>query len=149
MWELINQNKQKSLFLFIVMGICLLLLGSLIGRAYAGEDGWAFGLILAIFIWIIMSLVSFFSGDKIILAISHAQKVTPQIHPQLFNVVEEMKISASLPKLPNVYIIPEEAPNAFATGRNPQTSSIVVTAGLLARLNRDELQGVIAHENCS
>lgn len=128
------------------MGLCLLLLGSVIGNYYAGRDGWAFGIMLALLIWIIMSLVSFFSGDKIILAISHAKKVTPQIHPQLFNIVEEMKISAGLPKIPNIYIIPEKAPNAFATGRSPQNSSIVVTAGLLERLNRDELQGVIAHE---
>jgi len=146
MWELINQNKQRSIFLFIVMGLCLLLLGSWIGRTYGGQDGWAFGLVLAMIIWIIMSLVSFFSGDKIILSISHAQKVTPQIHPQLFNVVEEMKIAAGLPAMPSVYIIPEEAPNAFATGRNPQNSAIVVTAGLVSRLNRNELQGVIAHE---
>ncbi len=146
MWELINQNRQRSIFLFIAMGICLLFLGSVIGNVYAGEDGWAFGIVLALIIWVIMSFASFFAGDKLILSISNAQKVTPQIHPQLFNVVEEMKIAASLPAMPKVYIIPEKAPNAFATGRTPQNSAIVVTAGLLERLNRDELQGVIAHE---
>ncbi len=146
MWELINSNKQKSIGLFIIMGICLLLLGSVIGNFYAGDSGWVIGLIIALIIWIIMSLVSFFSGDSIILAISKAKEVTPNVHPQLFNVVEEMKIASNLPKMPRIYIIPDTAPNAFATGRNPEKSSIAVTAGLLSQLNRDELQGVIAHE---
>lgn len=146
MWELIQQNKNRSLALFLIMGICLLVLGSVIGRAWGGEEGWAFGLSLALIIWVILSLVSYFSGSQIILAISQAQRVTPNVHPQLYNIVEEMKISAGLPALPKVYIIPDPAPNAFATGRSPENSSIVVTAGLLSRLNRDELQGVIAHE---
>ena len=68
------------------------------------------------------------------------------MHPQLFNVVEEMKIAAGLPAMPKIYIINDPAPNAFATGRSPKSASIAVTAGLLGRLNRDELQGVVAHE---
>jgi heat shock protein HtpX len=71
--------------------------------------------------------------------------VTHDVHPQLFNVVEEMSIAAGLP-VPKVYIINDPAPNAFATGRNPQSASLAVTAGLLGKLNRDELQGVVAHE---
>jgi heat shock protein HtpX len=91
-------------------------------------------------------MVSFSSGDQILLAASKAQPVTHEEYPQLFNVVEEMKIAAGLPAIPKIYIIPDPAPNAFATGRNPQSASVAVTAGLLGRLNRDELQGVIAHE---
>jgi len=72
--------------------------------------------------------------------------VTPDVHPQLFNVVEEMKIASGLDHMPKIYIIDDRAPNAFATGLSPQDSAVAVTAGLLARLNRDELQGVIAHE---
>ena len=68
------------------------------------------------------------------------------MHPQLFNVVEEMKIAAGLPAMPKIYIINDPSPNAFATGRSPKSASIAVTAGLLGRLNRDELQGVVAHE---
>ena len=146
MWELIRANKRKSLFLFFIMGICLLVLGYFIGGAYGGEEGSYFGLGLALFIWALMSLISYFSGDSIILAMSKAKLVTPNVHPQLFNVVEEMKIAAGLPAMPKVYIIPDPAPNAFATGRKPENCAIVVTAGLLDRLNRDELQGVIAHE---
>jgi heat shock protein HtpX len=93
-----------------------------------------------------MSLISFFSGDRIILAMSGAKEVTKEVHPQLFNIVEEMKIAANLPAMPRVYIIDSPAPNAFATGIKTNNCAIAVTAGLLSRLNRDELQGVVAHE---
>ncbi len=146
MWELIRSNRRKSFILFILMGISLLLLGYFIGTYWLGRDGWAGGIFIAFIIWAIMSLVSYYSGDSIILAMSKAKQVSSDFHPQLFNVVEEMKIAANLPAMPKVYVIPDPAPNAFATGRDPQHSSVVVTAGLLARLNRDELQGVIAHE---
>lgn len=146
MWELIRANKIKSLILFFVMGICLILLGYFLGNYYGGSDGGFFGLTLALLIWGIMSLVSYFGGDAIILTMSKAKKVTKEVHPQLFNIVEEMTIAAGLNSMPKIYIIPETAPNAFALGRNPQNAAIAVTAGLLARLNRDELQGVIAHE---
>ena len=80
------------------------------------------------------------------LSASNAKEVTPDVHPQLFNVVEEMSIAAGMRKIPKVYIINTDAPNAFAAGMNPENAVVAVTAGLLARLNRDELQGVIAHE---
>ena len=80
------------------------------------------------------------------LSVSNAKEVTPEVHQQLFNIVEEMKIASNLPKMPKIFIINDAAPNAFATGTKPENSAITVTAGLLAKLNRDELQGVIAHE---
>jgi len=95
---------------------------------------------------VVLSLISYFAGDSILLYTSNAQAVTHDIHPQLFNIVEEMKIAASLPVMPRIYIIDDPSPNAFATGRDPQHSSIAVTSGLLSGLNRDELQGVVAHE---
>jgi len=146
MWELIQSNRRKSLVLFISMGITLLLLGYFFGSAYYPDGGGFIGIFFAFIIWGILSLISYFSGSKILLAVSGAKEVTKEIHPQLFNVVEEMKISAGLPAMPKVYIINEAAPNAFATGIKPENSAVAVTAGLLARLNRDELQGVIAHE---
>ncbi|MBI4387887.1 MAG: M48 family metallopeptidase [Candidatus Omnitrophica bacterium] len=139
-------NKRKSVVLFLGMALCLLALGFIIGTAIEPETGGMLGLISTSVLWIILSLVSYFSGDSILLASSHAQEVSRDVHPQLFNVVEEMKIAANLPTLPRIYIIDEEAPNAFATGRSPEKSSVAVTAGLLSKLNRDELQGVIAHE---
>jgi len=146
MWELIVANKRKSIVLFMSMGFCLFLLGYFIGSYFSADNGWLIGISIAFLVWIIMSLISYYSGDSILLSISHAQKVNPQIHPRLYNVVEEMKIAANLPAMPKIYIIPESAPNAFAVGRNPEKSAIAVTAGLLSKLNRDELQGVIAHE---
>ncbi len=146
MWELIRANKRNSIILMVMMGAVLLLLGFVIGMAIGQEGGGLLGLIIATAIWLILTLISFSSGDQILLAASHATPVTHDVHPQLFNIVEEMKIAAGLPAMPKIYIINDPAPNAFATGRNPENASVAVTAGLLARLNRDELQGVIAHE---
>jgi len=146
MWELIRANKRNSILLMVLMAGVLLLLGFIIGLGFFGPDGGFFGLIIATAIWLILAFVSLSSGDQILLAASKAQPVTHDVHPQLFNVVEEMKIAAGLPAMPKVYIINDPAPNAFATGRSPESASVAVTAGLLARLNRDELQGVVAHE---
>lgn len=145
MWELIRANKRNSIVLMIIMAAVLLLLGYIIGLAFFGASGGFLGLIIAAAVWLILTLISFLGGDQILLAASKAKAVTHNDHPQLFNVVEEMSIASSLP-MPKVYIIADPAPNAFATGRNPKTASVAVTAGLLGRLNRDELQGVIAHE---
>ena len=146
MWELIRVNKRNSVLLLVIMAVCLILLGFIIGLAFFGPEGGFFGLIIATAIWLILTAVSFSGGDQILLAASRAKPVTHDVHPQLFNVVEEMKIAAALPAMPKIYIINDPAPNAFATGRKPETASVAVTAGLLVRLNRDELQGVIAHE---
>jgi heat shock protein HtpX len=146
MWELIQANRRKSLVLFISLGLTLILLGYFFGGAYYPDGGGYIGIFFALIIWGILSLISYFSGSKILLAVSGAKEVSKEVHPQLFNVVEEMKISAGLPAMPKIYIINEVAPNAFATGIKPENSAVAVTAGLLARLNRDELQGVIAHE---
>lgn len=147
MWELIQSNKRKSVFLFILMGMILLFLGMFIGLAVMdSEEGAVIGILIAFFIWVILTLISYYSGGSILLSMSNAKKVTREVHPQLFNIVEEMKLASAIPCMPEIYIINEESPNAFATGRNPEKSSVAVTAGLLARLNRDELQGVIAHE---
>jgi len=145
MWELIRANKRNSIILMSVMAAVLILLGFIIGSVFFGQKGSFLGIIIAAAIWLILTMISFSSGDQIFLASSGAKRVTHEVHPQLFNVVEEMSIAASIP-VPKVYIINDPAPNAFATGRNPKSASVAVTAGLLARLNRDELQGVIAHE---
>ena len=145
MFELIRANKRNSIILMVLMAAVLLLLGYVIGLAAVGPDGGFIGIIIATVIWLLLTLTSFAGGDQILLAASKAIPVTHEDHPQLFNVVEEMSIAAGLP-VPKVYIIPDPAPNAFATGRKPETASVAVTAGLLGRLNRDELQGVIGHE---
>ncbi len=147
MWELIRANKRNSILLMVLMAVLLLLLGFVIGLGFSGDPaGGFFGLIIAAAIWLVLAMVSLSSGDQILLAASKAKPVTHDVHPQLFNIVEEMKIAAGLPAMPKVYIINDPAPNAFATGRSPESASVAVTAGLLGRLNRDELQGVVAHE---
>lgn len=146
MWELIRVNKRNSILLLLTMAVCLILLGFVIGIGFFGTEGGFFGIIIATVIWLILTAVSFSQGDQIFLLASKAKPVTHDVHPQLFNVVEEMKIAAALPAMPKIYIINDPAPNAFATGRSPETASVAITAGLLGKLNRDELQGVIAHE---
>ena len=146
MWELIQSNKRKSVVLIFSLGLTLILLGYIFGSAYASDGGGIVGIVLAFILWLILFLVAFAGGSKILLAVSGAKEVTKDVHPQLFNVVEEMKIASGYPYMPKVYIIDSPAPNAFATGLKPDNTAIAVTAGLLGRLNRDELQGVVAHE---
>jgi heat shock protein HtpX len=146
MWELIRANRRKSILLFLLMGCCLLSLGYLIGATWFPPRGGSIGLTIALVVWVSLSYVSYFSGSSILLSLAQAKTVTPSVHPRLFNVVEEMKIAAGLPALPKVYLIDSPALNAFATGNRPEESSIAVTTGLLSKLNRDELQGVVAHE---
>ena len=146
MWEQIRANKRNSIVLLGTMAVVLMVLGFVLGLGFGGGEGGFIGLIIATVVWLVLMLVSFSSGDQILLASSKAVAVTHDVHPQLFNVVEEMKIAANLPKMPKIYIINDPSPNAFATGRSPERASVAVTAGLLGKLNRDELQGVIAHE---
>lgn len=143
MYEQIGKNKRLSYLLVVVVTAMLIIMGYAISMATTGV--WYIGLIIAVVIAAVMGLTSYFRGDRIVLAISHARRVTHEEAPQLYNVVEEMAIASGNP-VPAVYVIEDSAPNAFATGRNPQRSSIAVTTGLLEKLNRDELQGVIAHE---
>ncbi len=146
MWELIQSNKRKTMILFFGMGVALVLLGYFIGIYFYPNGGGIFGIVFALLIWFILSMISYTAGSSILLSVSNAQEVTPEVHQQLFNIVEEMQIAANLPKTPKIYIINDAAPNAFATGIKPENCAITVTAGLLSKLNRDELQGVIAHE---
>ncbi|MBN3035528.1 MAG: M48 family metallopeptidase [Bacteroidales bacterium] len=145
-WELIRANRRRSVTLFLMMGLVLVALGYLLGSVFFPPDGGFIGVAIALIIWLVQALVARYSGNRILLALSGARKVTPDVHPQLFHVVEEMRLAGGLPAMPEVYIIDEQAPNAFATGRDPSHSAVAVTAGLVARLNRDELQGVVAHE---
>ncbi len=142
MYEQISKNKRLSFLLMAGMIILLLLMGLAIG--YATGFGY-FGIILAVIIALVMGLTSYYRGDRMVLAASRARRVNHDDEPQLFNVVEEMAIAAGSP-VPAVYVIPDTAPNAFATGRDPEHSSIAVTQGLMDKLNREELQGVIGHE---
>ena len=144
MWEQIRSNQIRSVVLTIGMGALLVLIGYFLGVYFF--DNAVAGLVIAILIWAIMSLVAYFQGDSILLKMSGAKKIRRNDHPRLYNVVEEMKIASGLERIPDVYIIDDPALNAFAIGRNPKQASVAITSGLLQKLNRDELQGVIAHE---
>jgi heat shock protein HtpX len=127
----------KTLFLLTALTL-LLVLG---GDAIAGQQGMTFGLIIAV----VMNGVAYFFSDKIALRSSGAQPVTREQLPRLYEVMERLVAKAQLP-MPKLYVIPQPAPNAFATGRNPSHASVAVTAGLMELMNDDELEGVIAHE---
>lgn len=144
MWEIIQANKRKSLVLTVLMACLLMLIGSAFGEYFAGS--YQAGLIIAMIIWIFLSVIAFFQGRSIFLSISGARKIQKEDHPRLFNIVEEMTIASALPAMPDIYIIDDPAPNAFAVGRRPDMAAVAVTSGLLNVLNRDELQGVVAHE---
>ncbi len=142
----IGVNRRNSVFLMLVFLVFAIVLGYVIGYAWIGDPiGALFGLAIAFALGTVSGLVSYYAGDKMVLAASRAQEITHEDAPRLFNVVEEMAIAGGLP-MPKVYIIRDSAPNAFATGRDPEHASVAVTSGLLDKLNRDELQGVIAHE---
>src|ERR671914_1063729 len=139
-------NRRNSLLLIAAFLAFIAVFGYVIGYAWIGDPVSAlFGLVLAFVVGTISGLVSYYAGDRMVLAASRAREVTHDEAPQLFNVVEEMTIASGLP-MPKVYIIEDSAPNAFATGRDPEHATVAVTSGLLEKLDRDELQGVMAHE---
>lgn len=146
MWEAIESNRRRSKLLVAGMGLLLLATGSLVGHAVAPRGGLVFGLVVAFGIWAVLWLIAKFQGDRIMLSIAGAQKIEKADAPQLFNVVEEMVLASQLGKMPDIYVIPDDRPNAFAAGRTPETRVVAVTSGLLRLMSRDELQGVIAHE---
>jgi heat shock protein HtpX len=130
-------NQLRTTFLLAVMTILILWIGQIFG----GRQGMVIALIFAG----AMNFFSYWFSDKIVLRMYRAQEVTPQQAPDLYHMVGDLARNAGLP-MPRVYIIPQAAPNAFATGRNPQNAVVAVTEGLLKLMSRDELKGVLAHE---
>ncbi len=130
-------NVFKTAFLLTAMTLLLMLAG----RAFGGQRGMLMALIFAA----IMNFVSYFFSDKIALAMYRAQPITREDLPRVYNIVERLAQKVGLPT-PKVYLIPNDSPNAFATGRNPNHASVAVTQGILGLLTDEELEGVIAHE---
>jgi heat shock protein HtpX len=141
--EQIAANKRKTVLLFVVAIAFTGLVGFAIGFLFF--NGGTAGVVIAVALAVILSLSSYFAGDRLVLASTRAREVGAAEEPRLHNVVEGLAIAAGIPK-PRVYVVPEQAPNAFATGRNPEHSSVAVTQGLLDIMNRVELEGVIGHE---
>jgi heat shock protein HtpX len=145
-YEQISANKRNSFLLALFVVAVFAVLGFTIGYAIVGTPAGGVGaLALALGIGSITGIATYFSGDKLVLTVSGARPVDEATAPQLLNVVRELALAANLP-MPAVYIIDDTAPNAFATGRDPAHASIAITTGLLEKLDREELQGVIGHE---
>jgi heat shock protein HtpX len=130
-------NTFKTAFLLTALTLLLLALG----RAFGGQNG----MLLALVIAGVLNSVSYFFSDKIALAMYRAQPVTREQLPRAYNIVERLTQKIGLP-MPKLYVIPNDSPNAFATGRSPQHASVAVTHGILNLLNDEELEGVLAHE---
>jgi heat shock protein HtpX len=154
--DLIADNKRKSLLLVVCFVLFTIVVAMVLALAIvtwlnpegAADVNWVaagvVGLVVA-GISFLVSVASYYQGDRFILAVSGARQITHADDPQLFNVVEEMAIAAGV-QMPRVYLIQDSAPNAFATGRDPAHAAVAITTGLRDKLNREELQGVIAHE---
>jgi heat shock protein HtpX len=141
-----SANRRNSFLLVLVVVVLLGALGFLIGFAWSGETvGGIGGLGILGLVAIAMAIGSYFGGDRLVLGVSGAREVTEEDQPQLVHVVREIALAAGVPA-PRVYLIEDSAPNAFATGRDPRHASVAVTTGLLDKLDREELQGVVAHE---
>jgi len=141
-YEQIASNRRRT---WLLVAGAVLLLGA-VGYAlglWAGSG--PVGLVVASVIALVMAVGSYRFGDRVVLASARAREVTPEQQPRLHNIVEGLSIAAGIPK-PRVYLVPEAALNAFATGRDPEHASIAVTEGLLQSLNRVELEGVVGHE---
>ncbi len=137
-----RHNVRMSMVLFTLLFAVFFLLGAVIGGSY-GDIGK--GIALAAILYAILGGAAYFSGSDIVLSVHDASAADPEKHRQLLNVVDEMRIAAGLP-MPKVYVMPSAGMNAFAAGRRPEEARVAVTQGLLDRLDREELQGVVAHE---
>jgi len=145
-YDQIAANRRNSFLMAAFVVLLLGLLGFAIGFAATGEPSGGIGLTgLALVLGSLAGIGTYFTGDSLVLSVSGAHEVDEAKAPQLLNVVREMAIAANVP-MPRVYLIDDTAPNAFATGRDPKHASVAVTTGLLEKLDREELQGVIAHE---
>ncbi|HKG55851.1 MAG TPA: M48 family metallopeptidase [Candidatus Limnocylindrales bacterium] len=145
-YDQISANRRNSVLLALAVVLILAALGFSIGYALTGSAGGGIAATtFAIVLGLVMSLGSYFGGDRLVLAASGAKEVSMEDAPQLHNVVREMALAANVAP-PKVYLIDDTAPNAFATGRDPGHASLAITTGLLEKLDREELQGVIGHE---
>ena len=145
-YDQIGANRRNSVLLALAVIVILGLLGTAIGIAATGAvEAGLLSAGIAVGVGLLASLISYYAGDSLVLSVSGAKEVTEQDQPQLLNVVREMATAANVP-MPRVYLINDTAPNAFATGRDPKHASVAITIGLLQKLDREELQGVMAHE---
>jgi heat shock protein HtpX len=138
----IRNNNFKSMLLFFMFMILIAIIGAVAGFFFGNI---LYGLFLALLFGIIYSLIVWHAGSSMLLTLSNAKPVTKQEYPHLYHSIEGLSLAAGIP-VPKAYVIEDKALNAFATGKNPKNSAVVVTTGLMEKLNREELEGVLAHE---
>ena len=145
-YDQIAANRRNSFLMAAFVVVLLALLGATIGYAVLGSpQGALLVLSFAVLLGAGSGAFTYFAGDSLVLAVSQAREVDEAQAPKLMNVIRELAIAANVP-MPKVYVIDDTAPNAFATGRDPAHASVAITTGLLEKLDREELQGVIGHE---
>lgn len=132
-----NKNSLRTVFLMTLAAVLFMLVGQVLGGST--------GLVIAFIVAMGMNFFSYWKSDKIVLRMYDAQPVDQSSHPKLYGMIEELARKAELP-MPAVYIVPQNQPNAFATGRNPENAAVAVTEGIMQALNEDELRAVVAHE---
>lgn len=145
MYHQIARNKRNSVIVIVAFLLVWLLAGAIIGLVAYGSSGAIAGAIVLGILGVIAALYAYYLGSSTVLAAVGAQEADPRQFQQLYNIVQTLAIGDGLP-VPKVYIINDPSPNAFATGRDPQHASVTVTTGLLQMMNRQELEGVLAHE---
>ncbi len=141
-YDFIAANKRRTVVLIIVTTAVVVALGWFFDRYYGGGGSF---IAIAVIYSLVSALVSYYAGDKVALSLSHARPVEQGENPRLVRIVENLCITTGMP-VPKIHVMDEPAINAFATGRDPQHASIAVTTGALAKLDDEELQGVLAHE---
>ena len=143
LYQQIASNKRRTIYVMIGFSILVLLIGAAVG--YVFFDSYVAGLIMAAVITAIYMAIMIANSTNIVMNMNHAHQISEQDAPELWHIVEDMALVANVP-MPKVYIIDDPSPNAFATGNNPQNAAVAVTTGILAKLNREEMEGVIGHE---
>jgi heat shock protein HtpX len=145
-YDQINSNKRKSFLIVAGFGVFISVIGYVFGYVRGGPES-AFGaLVFALGFSGISGFTSYFFSDKIVLSIAGAKKIDQESNPRIYGIVENLCVGAGIRKVPALYIIDDSAPNAFATGRNPDNAAIAMTQGLLDKLDKREIEGVLAHE---
>ena len=142
----IDKNKRTTYLVMFFFVLFVVSISYLLGELFVGQGAGTFTLILGFIFSAVSSVSGFYFSDKMVLAISGAKKVSREQAPQVYGILENLCIGSGLKKIPDLYIIDDSAPNAFATGRDPQHAVVAVTSGLLEKLNKRELEGVLAHE---
>src|ERR1700694_5124422 len=145
MYHQISRNKRNSMIVVVLFIVVWLLAGFVIGEFGGGINTAILGAILLGILGVLAALYSYYFGSATVLAASGAHEADPQQFQQLYNIVQTLAIGDGIPP-PKVYVIDDPSPNAFAPGRDPSTSAVTVTTGLLQMMNREELEGVLSHE---